>query len=68
MSTETRQNVFEPLFSTKVHGIGLGLAIAKNLVEINGGKIEVESELGQGSTFSLFLPISRRDLNGEMES
>jgi signal transduction histidine kinase len=36
----------------------LGLAIAKHLVEANGGRIQVESELGQGSTFNVYLPIT----------
>ena len=42
--------------SLKDRGIGLGLAISKNLIEANGGSITVESEEGQGSTFTIFLP------------
>jgi signal transduction histidine kinase len=57
MSQETLKKIFEPLFTTKVKGIGLGLAVSKNLVEINGGHIEVESVEGQGSTFTLALPV-----------
>lgn len=51
--------IFEPLFTTKAKGIGLGLTISKMLAEINGGKITVKSKLGEGSTFTLWLPISR---------
>jgi signal transduction histidine kinase len=49
--------VFEPLFSTKSKGIGLGLAISKNLVQANGGKIFVKSELGSGTTFTIWLQV-----------
>jgi len=57
MSSETTQKIFEPLFSTKTHGIGLGLALSKNLVEVNSGSIHVESGEGIGTTFKVSLPI-----------
>ncbi len=50
------KKVFEPLFSTKARGIGLGLAVSKMLLEANGGSIEVDSEEGKGSTFTIALP------------
>ena len=53
---EHMARLFEPLFSTKMFGVGLGLPIAKTYVEANGGKISVESEVGKGSTFSFSLP------------
>ena len=48
--------LFEPLFTTKARGIGLGLALSKNLLEVNGAKIEVKSEVGEGSDFVILLP------------
>ena len=57
MSPEVLARIFEPLFTTKSQGIGLGLAVSKNLIEVNGGQIEVVSEIGQGTCFTLTLPI-----------
>lgn len=57
---ENLEKIFEPLFTTKPKGIGLGLAITKRLVEQNGGKIEVASQAGQGTTFTIKLPLEIR--------
>jgi PAS domain S-box-containing protein len=54
---ENMRKLFEPLFTTKAKGIGLGLAVSRKLAEANGGRIEVQSEAGVGSMFTLWLPV-----------
>ena len=56
------KNLFQPLFTTKIKGIGLGLVLCKNLMEANGGRIEVESKQGKGTTFTVVLPIERNEI------
>jgi signal transduction histidine kinase len=59
MTDDVRSHLFEPLFTTKKHGMGtgLGLATAYATVRSFGGAIDVESQVGHGSTFSLYLPM-----------
>ena len=55
---EVLDKIFEPFFTTKAegHGIGMGLFITSNVVQSLGGRVEVESTVGVGTTFSIFLP------------
>jgi len=52
----TQQAMFEPFFTTKLHGTGLGLAVARKIIEEHGGRIEVSSAPGEGTTVFLILP------------
>ena len=56
ISAEDLPHIFEPFFTRKGGGTGLGLTISYGIVERHGGRIEVESQIGQGSTFTVFLP------------
>ena len=52
------KNIFNPFFTTKPHGVGLGLAIVAKIVDQHGGKIAVESQPGEGTIFCVSLPMS----------
>jgi PAS domain S-box-containing protein len=58
-------HVFEPFYTTKTEGLGLGLYITRNIIEEHGGRIEVESLLGEGTTFTMWLPVGEGTCIGE---
>lgn len=59
ISAENLANIFRPFFTTKGHGTGLGLSLARRIVEAHGGTIRVRSEVGKGTQFEVRLPIHR---------
>ena len=65
MDRETASHVFEPFFSTKQKGTGMGLPIANSLVRQHAGWIEVSSVAGQGSTFRVYLPALPEDAESQ---
>ncbi len=60
MDKKTRQKIFEPFFTTKPlgKGTGLGLSISYGIIEQHHGKIEVKSQVGEGTTFTILLPLA----------
>jgi nitrogen fixation/metabolism regulation signal transduction histidine kinase len=61
LSEEQRARLFTPYYTTKPGGTGLGLVIAQGIVSDHGGRLEVQSEPGRGTAFSLLLPLSDQD-------
>ncbi len=58
IADEDLQRIFDPFFTTKERGTGLGLAIVHRIVEAHSGHLSVRSQMGQGSTFRVVLPIA----------
>ena len=57
ISPERLKKIFEPLFTTKIQGSGLGLAVCQQVLAKHNGSLEVHSELGVGTTFTVSLPL-----------
>jgi signal transduction histidine kinase len=64
MEKEVVQNIFNPFFTTKDTGTGLGLMVSQGIVQDHEGWMDVESEMGKGSIFRVYLP----SLPGEVKS
>lgn len=65
IAREQLERIFQPFFTTKAHGIGLGLPISRRLVEDHQGQLQVESQLGFGSTFTIRLPLREQSIPEE---
>lgn len=59
ITPENLNKIFIPFFTTKTKGMGLGMSTAKKIVELHGGKIQIESELNKGTRVSVFIPYDK---------
>jgi signal transduction histidine kinase len=61
ISKDNLEKIFEPLFSTRTTGFGLGLPIVKTILEQHGGGVDIQTEEGAGTTITLRIPIPESD-------
>jgi PAS domain S-box-containing protein len=65
ISADNIERIFDPYYTTKQHGSGLGLAITHSIVKKHDGQINVESQIGTGTTFRIYLPASEEHLKSD---
>ena len=58
---DIKSKIFDPLFSSKITGIGLGLPVVKKIISLHNGKVIAESKEGEGLTIRVFLPYPDND-------
>jgi two-component system, LuxR family, sensor kinase FixL len=63
IAPEAIPHIFDPFFTTKPQGMGMGLAIAKSIIDAHGGAISASSDRERGTTFAIRLPISREEVS-----
>ena len=63
INEEEAKNIFEPFYTTKEQGLGLGMPYAKKIVEQHGGTIALKSSAGEGTTISILLPVGATEVN-----
>jgi signal transduction histidine kinase len=66
MERSTINRLFDPFFSTKKEGTGLGLSVSYRIIRNHGGMIRVESTPGEGTEFAIYLPLDPQDVAGEV--
>ena len=62
ISLNPPSKIFEPFFTTKAQGMGMGLSIARNIIEAHGGSLSVENNQKAGATLRFSLPLARSDV------
>ncbi len=58
---ENIDKIFDPLFSTKIHGTGLGLSVCKSIIDMHKGEIDIKSEIGKGTKFMIKFPVKWKE-------
>jgi len=57
MDAKTKKRLFEPFFTTKKRGTGLGMSVVRQIIELHGGTIDVQSKPDKGTTFTIEMPL-----------